>query len=351
MKKLLAICILLYISCASYGANSIRQIYSFEDMQTYFPAQYVYGAVTTGGQTYCQLFGTYVSGLTSVSRSSDGVLSNDTLIDPEYWNVFSKGKERMNSYNSMSTDGRYLYYIEMSTDQILRTDTYDGSTSVFAYASDIAAATGNTSAILVSYGDEYNSEYYFFDASSRSVVKAAGSGVDVYLSKTELESLTSYDGFSGSSSVAGGITFDDSGKMYWGCNSNHSIYSWDGTDCEVVISESDISAITGQDVLSLGDIFVAPDGNMYFMDNGFGILKYIFPDIDNTKGAVEVILTVEELLDLGLDTQYVFCFDWCDDSLAFIEKTSGYYEVVTPEPMAMTMISLGAMLVARRKRQ
>lgn len=341
MRRIFVVLAVMCLLRTVHGAG-YRQVCSFENMQSGFPCSYVYSALSYNNVVYSQLYGTSMSGITATS-SVDGQVNTDVLMDPVEWNTVSGGSYKMNAYSIMCTDGTYLYYAELDSDQIYKTNMYDGTTTIIGSKSAILDATGLSVESLLSYGDEYNGEYYFFEAQSRSILKAGEDGVDVYLSKTELESITDV----GTSTVSGGMSFDDEGNLYWGSNASYSIYVWDGSGCEVVVSGSEIAEYTGQNVLSLGDIYFAPDGTLYFKDNGYGILRYVF-GTDGSDGVIETVLTNLELLAGDADSQYVYNFDWYDGQLAFTEKTSGYF--VVPEPATMILAAAGGFVLARRKK-
>ncbi len=267
------------------------------------------------------------------------------LVSSTAWQIASGGSN-MTGFYGYGISGDYLQFAETSSDTVWRVHKTTGAISKLASKSDIDTFIGGTGPSILSPQTAHNGNHYFYEGDTDSVLVVNGSGmISTYISDLQLISVA------GTDNLNGGITFVGN-DLVWGSSFSDAMYLWDDSanSGSELLSTAEITAVTGMSAVSFGDIFYAPDGNVYFYDNtADGILSF---DPANASGTLAFVLTEDELVAGPGGSNSVGQFTWYDGNIAWTQLSpvlpGGLYTV--PEPMTILLLGFGGLGVMKRYR-
>ena len=352
MKRNIGFIILICIAAYSQAASYV-EVYGFDTIIGDNPIIYdgvggikgpdSFNMATDGEYFYHILSNENHPAITKVDPVNK---TTETLVNTMDW-AMQTGTSKIASLYNLSIQGDDLVFADTSSNNVWKVNKYNGSISAYASLDQIFAATPdilNANRGLRTPADGHDGKYYFYEKYSESVLVSDGSNVSTFIGSEMLLSVAD------TATLSGGLTFDNSGNMIWGNGDTGSLYLWNNSDHigQELLSKSMITSLTGGDLSGFGDIFYAPDGKVYFYETkSDSILSF---DPDAPEYSLEVVLSEKDLLEGPLENDFIYSLSWYEDNIAFSSyQQTGLY--VVPEPMTLSLISLGSLVVlGKRKR-
>jgi hypothetical protein len=345
MKKHIAVLAVLAVAAVASAATYTELVTWSQLSGPAGPNQH-YSAVIDGNTSYHFVAGNNAPRVTRVNNLN-GVQTTDVLITSGDWSTISGGENNATPFYGFSISGNYLQFGDSVADSVYRIDrTTTGTGSVYVSRAQIESFCGIPSGSRAALGTPGDTgpggEYYFWEGYSKQILKTNGAGgLATYVSNADLLTY-------GGASVNGALTFDSAGAMYWMSGGDKAIYkrALDGT-YNVVLTQSQILAVTGGTGVSYRDMLAGPDGYVYFWDNtSANILR--FPVAN--PAALSIFFSKADLLAGpagSAATTAMYSFTWYQGKLAFhLNGTRGLF--VTPEPGALALLGLGLLALRRR---
>jgi hypothetical protein len=244
-------------------------------------------------------------------ESIGGTTTTTLLVSNAQWKAYLGTTDpalTILSGNRMAIMGDYLQFLDSSTDAIYRVHKTTGAISVLASKAAIAAVTGNPDVRLID-ADDFSpcGDMAFYDEKTDNVLSVDPSGnISVLISTADLG--TAYGcpvpPPSNYNFIAGGMTFDRKGNLYWALTDTGStcgggcIYrrAVDGTITRI-LTEPDIWAVTTANppAVAFNDIFAAPDGNVYFYDRRDTVDSILYFDPADPVNTLAVFITEAQI--------------------------------------------------------
>lgn len=356
MKKYFVLLVTILLSSNSFAATYTK-VLDWTTIQNGQPSTSNFNDVVDGQTGY---FNLSISGgaITRVDNIG-GIPTATTLVTPAQW-FSSSNTSNLTAFYGFGISGDYLQFAETSSSAIWRVNKTTGEITPYASKSAIGTYTGlNTAGLGASQGvDPVTGEQYFFDNKSKSILRTIGSNqVTTVITNSQLASLLGVPATS--VSLSGGFDFDDNGILYFG--GNNALFTWNTTtgSGSTLFSTSDITALTNAYTgtsATFGDVFHAPDGNIYFTA-GTGSKKSILSfDPRDTNPTLSSVLNPTDLAAGIAGSNNVYSLTWYDGRLAFnVNGASGLYATV-PEPGTILLLCLAGMsflgfqtVIGRRK--
>ena len=345
-KKIFAM--FLGLLAASVNAASYVEVYSWDKVLNGNGSSSHYCAVSDGENSYHLLALGGGGAITKIDK--DGNASTlCTALDISFATLTQNGASE--SYFTSLYGLSLIPGVGGTSDAIVLSDSktdavwsIDSNTGVITCLANSASIPADD---LYTPGTAYNGSYYFY---GKTVDNPSGGDPDEYaVFSTDgqaVSTVLSYDSIM-DFPLSGGLTFDGQGNMVFGSSSSDSMYSYDGDSITTLLSKEMITEFTGKVAAGFGDLFYAPDGNVYFYETtSDSILSFDPADAANT---LAFVLTEDELLAGPAEYDNVYGLTWHNDNLAFnFLGSRGFYAV--PEPMTMSLLGIGTLTVFRRRR-
>lgn len=243
-----------------------------------------------------------------------------------------------------STEGVVVF--DQSADQIVSFAT-DGTASTVLSNGVIDAFLGGSGPAISDGGLLSDGTYVFEELDTDGVLGWDGATVTTVISNAVLEA-----GQGGDDDIDSSIAGTSFTNLFWGNSVVDGVMMYDGATVTTAIPQAAIldELGFGSDVIFSGDMFLAPDGLIYFRvgdapDNA--ILSF---DPSDPVGTLDTVLSNGALFAGPFGDDNVANLSWYDGRLAFTGFFGGYYAI--PEPTAGVILGLVALLgVANRSRR
>lgn len=265
-----------------------------------------------------------------ITRVDDywGTPTPTVLVSNATWKTYTGADEAdtiLPGARMLVVDGQ-LQFLDRGIDGIYRVDTTTGALSTLVSIADIIAVTGETTARLIdAVAISPWNDMTFYDEESDSVLSVAPDGTLTTLI-TAADFQTLY-GYMPVNAVAGGMTYDHQGVLYWTLDQTGSTGTAGGAiykrDCDgtlsIVMAEINIWDITmtfGN--VGFNDLYCGPDGNLYFYDRDSDSILYFDPTDPRLPWSPDVVmpndllyfyLTEAELVAGPMGHDYVGSFE------------------------------------------
>ncbi|TAG07334.1 MAG: PEP-CTERM sorting domain-containing protein [Verrucomicrobia bacterium] len=242
-----------------------------------------------------------------------------------------------------------LQVVDTVSNSVYRINQTTGAVTQYLSRAQASAALGVTNAQLFASNVILPSgEHLGYDAVGDSFYRTTGLGT----ASTAL-SAAGINGIAGNTIVNGGMAAVGD-KFFWSSNTSDAIYSYDlvGALGNTVLTTAQIIAETGGTAYGAGDMFSAPDGNIYFVDNSSDSILSFNPS--NPAGTLDTVLTSAQLSAGAANTSSVAQLGWFNGNLTFLVNAGGsavrgVYVIPEPSTFGLALGAL-AMLGLRRKR-
>lgn len=348
MKKLLLLLYTVALLTPAYATNELVNVEILIPFETADGGEdaigsgAIYGIAFEGDTAYVQLS---LNSLPQITKITDVSGDQDVtrLVDPPDW-LLASDKTSMTAFYGFTIIGDHLQFSDVASDMIWRVNKVTGAIMRYADTNAIMAATGADSVSLPAFNcaNPFNGEQVFYDSTSDNILTTAGSNtVQIFISKDDLE-----DEFD-TAGVSGGFDFDTAGNFYFGLRESTIDYSalhkrdTNGV-LSVVFSEADISLVTGGNYPIFGDIFMAPDGMMYFcarLGASGNILRFDPADPENT---LELFLSEQDLIQSVANDANVAQMGWHNGGLCWhrFQRNPIYRALEIPEPGIIACLAI-----------
>lgn len=230
--------------------------------------------------------------------------------------------------------GSTLRYLDFFGDTIYDTDIATGTTT--AVATSPNRITANTLFLPDGSG-------FAYDSDNDRILSISDTGTfSELIGNTDLTVLTGSDLISGSLGFSGN-------NLYIGSSRTDDLYFWDTTTASggTVFSTASIDGLTDNDgQVGFGDIFSAPDGNIYFYEtDSDSIFRFDPADPD---GSLSLFIDEATLL-AGPGTDRPSELFWLEGNLGWADDSDGAYVVPEPKFAVFALGMVAFLLVWRRK--
>ena len=303
-----------------------------------------YSHVVDGTTSY-HCFNTGGAAITKVENIND-VPTSSVLVSTDAWETASGTTSLKNQYG-FGVVGNDLIWADTYTDAVWKANTVTGILTKYVSKEQIMAVTGETSVRVSDHQTTTpDGQYVFFDDASGSILRTTGSEtVEILASTTELQNAF------GDSGMIGGMTCLDDGALFYGGGLSRNIYSisQDGNTFATVLTEEAIRSCLGYSSevnISFADIYVAPDGKVYFQEAMWdSILRF---DPSDPGGTLEELISESELETGPMGESNVQTFGWYNGNLTFHARRDTGLMVLSevPEPSTIMLLLMGMGVLA-----
>ncbi len=311
-RTLLLAAVLLTLGSGAAPAattNLIIELVPFAVADGARESDYMYGHVSEGTTSFCQLSIGYGVQLTRVDGLG-GPLVETQLVNPSNW-LAASSKTALTTFYGFDVWGDDLQFGDTVSKQIWRVNKHTGAITLHISSEAITNALGIstlnwTSAYMTDHRD---GAIVFYESGSRRIVRALDSNTITTIVNTE-----AFSNAFGYAVVTGGMTMDPYGNLYTGSGTSGAtrvviMCATNGT-LSVAVPTAALSNLVKESSLNLQDIFFAPDGWIYLAVSRSGnqnnILRF-WPT--NPVASLAMVLAKDQLLDSIAGNQ-VASFDW-----------------------------------------
>jgi hypothetical protein len=351
MKKfaLLLACVLFLGSFAQ--ANVIRELVPFVNADggedDPLGAGSIYGFVIEGTTCYVQVSLNSVPQINRVDNLP-GPQEVTRLVSPAQW-LAATGKTIMTTFYGLDLIGDWIIFSDVASDCLWHCNKNTGELIKWVDKGTITNTAGTGNANLLAYYtvDRSNGNIIFKESVSDNIMIATGSN--------QLSILVSYDDLIdefGNDGIHSGLTVGPDGGIYWGNNTSDILVKYETNVTFTIVYEAeDISEVTGTNAVAFsGDVFYAPDGNIYFSESATdNVMRFDPADPDNT---LEIYLTGTEIAESVAGSSQTSSMGWYKGGLCWhrFQRNGIYWADPIPEPgLAATILLLGIGLLYRRR--
>lgn len=227
--------------------------------------------------------------------------------------------------------GDYFQFLDHSTDAVYRVNKQTGQLTVFASKAAIEAVAGGT----VNLGEECDftsdDRMLIYDQNTEHVLAIDPAGNISILVHASV--ISGFYGYSPVNFIAGGLTADPSGNVYWTLTKTGStgsagggIYKWDAGSGMVsqLLTELDIQVASESfGNKAFNDLYFGPDCKLYLYDREAGSRQILVFDPVDPVGTLKVYLSNAELLAGAMGSYFIGMFQaegydltWCSGGLS-----------------------------------
>lgn len=272
-------------------------------------SEYVYGHVSEGSTSYCQLSGGYGVQFARVDGLG-GALVGTQLVAPSNW-LAAAGQTGCTTFYGLDIWGDYLQFGDTFSKQIWRVHKSTGELTLYISRDAVTNALGINTLNWTSANmtDRRDGAVIFYESGSRQIVRAlATNDIATFISAQDLSNAFGY------ATIVGGMTIDANGMFYASSGTSGAtrfVFRRDLTNgLEVVLPTAVISNLVKESSIIIQDIFYAPDGWIYVAvsrsQNMNNILRF---HPANPAGTLEMVLDKDQLAATVSGNQ-VSSFDW-----------------------------------------
>ncbi|MCX7001647.1 MAG: hypothetical protein NTV22_00055 [bacterium] len=314
MKRILLVCICLMTlgSASAHAAttNLIIELVPFAVADGARESLNIYGQVSEGTTSYCQLSGGgYGVQITRVDGLG-GPLVETQLVAPSNWLAVS-GKTFLTGYYGFDVWGDYLQFCGATLRQIWRVNKHTGAIAVHISQEAITNALGSTDVQMSSpyMTDHRDGAVLFRDSKTQSIIRALdSSNIAFYVTASQLSNTF------GNTAVTGGMTMDGDGNLYFcggtlGTNRAVIVYTTNNT-LSVAVPTAAITNLLNIGGINPQEIFCAPDGWIYLaVGLGGNINNIVRFAPTNPIDSLQMVLTLTQLY-ASVSGPQVASLDW-----------------------------------------
>ncbi|MEM1211719.1 MAG: PEP-CTERM sorting domain-containing protein [Planctomycetota bacterium] len=240
------------------------------------------------------------------------------------------------------------------SDAVYSLNLSTGALTSLASNADLNIATTGTSANLTEQAIDPDGNIVVYETNMSNdslLLITPGGAISELASASELTTNV------GNNTLNGFTISPTEKKLFFGDDGSDNIYSLDysgaSNDYEIILTEAQIIAVTGRSDVRVDKMLYAPDGLIYFYEDGADSI-YSF-DPDNAPGTLSLVISDSDLIAGPAENDIVGGLTWVNGNIGwwyFINRNgegTGLYAI--PEPTSLAIFGVGAMLLGTRRRQ
>lgn len=320
------------LSAASWAA-SVTELVSWSTINGSGTSTSDFAAAIDGDSAYFILNST-----PSIVRidNINGSQTRTELVTSAAWNTVSGGKTNITGFYGFGVAGNYARFADTASSAIYQVDKSTGAISVYLASNDTVATLGSAAKLNAAHTTLSSGEVLYWDSTLKAMY--------VTTSAHHVSNAVSASVFSaaGITSITSGLTVDATGNIYFGTANGLYEYTTGG-NLNLVVAKTAITSGS----LSFRDVFAAPDGNVYFVNNTTPNIWVYDPDqgVDSAK----IYMSNG---DMGAYAS-VYQLGWYNDQLVWnVSGTNGLFTAAAvPEPAGLTFLGLGLFLLLTRPKR
>ncbi|MCX7002391.1 MAG: hypothetical protein NTV22_03855 [bacterium] len=299
-------------------------------------AESVMGFAIEDDTAYVQVSFQNVPQINRIENISGGQVVT-RLMHPANW-LAASGENAMTTWYGFDATSNYLQFADTYSDGIWRVDKNTGGLSCYVSKSSVTNTIDSTNGyrFLATYITSPNTgETIFYNPDSRYLMTSAGSNVvKTFISNAQLTNAF------GNARCAGGMTFDPNGNLYWGQYESGiyaGIHKRDTNGImSVLLTKTQMDAVVGVNYPAIGDIFYAPDGQLYIYKykTFHGCIVTCDPAATNPAATLRMFMSETDLTNSAAHSWQVGELGWYKGGLAWHHffmgepKRTGIFAVV-----------------------
>ncbi|HQL10286.1 MAG TPA: hypothetical protein PLE35_11845, partial [Lentisphaeria bacterium] len=309
----------------------------------YLGCEAVFGFLIEDDTAYVQL--NLPQGLTQITRVDNisGGQFTSRMLHPTNW-LASSGEDNMSTWFGFDAYSNFLQFADTYSDGIWRLDKDTLELSCYVDKDAVTNTLDSTNGFrfLSTYVTRPDSgEVLFYNTLGRNLMTTDGSNtIRTYLSNADLSNTF------GVTRCVGGMAYDPAGTLYWGQREQDGSYTaihkrdTNGV-MSVLLSEAQMNAVHGPTYTAIGDIFYAPDGQLYIFKyrTYHGCIVTCDPAASNVADTLRVFMSENDLTNSAAQSWNVAQMGWYKGGLCWHHfymnepRRTGIFAVVpTNEP-------------------
>jgi len=311
----------------------------------YLGAEAVMGFDIEDDTAYVQVSFQNVPQINRIEHLSGGQVVT-RLMHPANW-LAASGENAMTTWYGFEATSNYLQFADTYSDGIWRVDKNTGDLSCYVSKSSVTNTIDSTNGyrFLATYVTSPNTgETIFYNPDSFYLMTTAGSNVvKTFISNAQLSNAF------GNTRCAGGMTFDPNDNLYWGQYESNRYRIYAGIHkrdtngvLSVLLTKAQMDAVAGANYPAIGDIFYAPDGQLYIYKykTFHGCIITCDPAATNPAATLRMFMSETDLTNSAAQSWQVGEMGWYKGGLAWHHffmgepRRTGIFAVVpTNEPV------------------